>query len=508
MEKKDINRIHEFFKDINLNTITKKELQIKKGEFAKKYHLKKLPLTSDILLALNINKPTETFVTKPNRTLSGVTIIAVMTKPYKCPGKCTYCPTFKNIPKSYTGYEPASMRGKINNYDPYKQIKSRIKQLENTGHPTNKIELIVMGGTFPATPIKYQKQFMIKIYQAITDSKSKNLNYLQKKAIYSKRRIVGLTFETRPDYCNKQIIKRLRSYGATRIEIGVQTTHDEIHKITNRGHGIKEIKEATQLLKDSGFKVLYHMMLGLPGSNYEKDLESFKEIFTNQEYCPDMLKIYPCAVIENSQLEKMYRAGEYKPYTINEMVSLIVDIKKIVPKWIRIMRIQRDIPTTKIIDGTKYNNIRQFVQNELKKQGKKCNCIRCSEPHKNIKINKYVIKKIKYTASNGTEYFIYAEGEGYLLGFIRLRFPYKPFIKQINKKTAIVRELHVYGQTTEFTEKNIQHIGIGKKLLKTAEEIAKKNNYEKITVISGIGVREYFIKQKYYLDGTYMSKKI
>ncbi len=509
MDKKQLSQLKEFFKDIDLENIKYRELQKLKSEFAKKYNTSKLPLTSDLLNCLKIQKPTDTFITKPSRTLSGVTIISVMTKPDKCPGNCIFCPTFKDTPKSYTGFEPASMRGKLNNFNPYKQIKDRLAQLKAIGHPTNKLELIIMGGTFPATDVKYQKEFMIKCFQAITNSKSTDLNHLKKLLMKSKRRVVGITFETRPDYCDEKIIKRLLDFGGTRVEIGAQTVQDEVHLFVKRGHTIKEIIESTRKLKDSGFKVLYHMMLNLPSSNLKKDFEDFKEIFKNPDYCPDMIKIYPCLVTENSVLEKMYYAGKYKSYSEKDVIKLIADIKEIVPKWVRIMRVQRDIPATKILAGMTKSNLRELVFKEMERRKTKCNCIRCCEPKSNIdNIKKYSIKKIKYAASKGKEYFIYAEKENYLLGFLRLRIPFKPFVKEITKKTAIVRELHVYGQATKFKDKNIQHRGVGKKLLKIAEEIARKEKMNKVAVISGIGVREYYKKQGYKLEKIYMVKKI
>lgn len=509
MDKKILNNLKKFFKDVDISKIKYRQLQALKAKFAKENNLPKLPLTSDILNALKIENPTSTFITKPSRTLSGVTILSVMTKPHICPGNCIFCPSFKDTPKSYTGFEPASMRGKLNNFDPYKQIQDRIKQLEAIGHPTNKLELIVMGGTFPSTDYKYQKEFMIKTFQAITNSKIKDLETLKKKLMSSKRRVVGLTFETRPDYCDEKIIRRLLDFGGTRVELGVQATDDQVHLFIKRGHGTKEVIEATRKLKDSGFKVLYHMMLALPGSSIEKDLKAFKEIFTNPDYCPDMIKIYPCLVTENTVLEKMYYKQEYRPYSEKEIINLIADIKEIVPKWVRIMRVQRDIPATKILAGITKSNLRELVFEELEKRGKKCPCIRCCEPKGELlDYKKYSIKKIKYNASGGKEYFVYAEKEGYLLGFIRVRIPKKPFVKEITKETGIVRELHVYGQATDFKDKNIQHRGIGKKLLKIAEELSIKEGMTKIAVISGIGVREYYKKQGYKLEGAYMVKMI
>jgi elongator complex protein 3 len=509
MNSKYIQNIKMFFKDINNKDLTKQQFENKKVEFAKKYHLKKLPLTSDILNSITTTNIPSFLVTKPSRTKSGVTVIAIMIKPHHCPGKCIYCPNSKKAPKSYTGFEPAAMRAIRNNFDAYKQIKDRLKQFTSIGHPTNKLEVIIMGGTFPATTQNYQNKFITDMYQAITDSKSKNLEFLKKKAMYSEKRIVGLTFETRPDYCDDKIITQFLNYGGTRVEIGVQIADDKVLKFVDRGHGIKEIIDTTRNLKDAGFKVLYHVMLGLPSSNYKNDLKRFKELFANPDYCPDMLKIYPCLVTKDTIIEKMLYKGEYTPYDTNIAIKLIADMKEFVPKWVRIMRIQRDIPTTQIIAGVYKSNLRQLVEKELISRNKKCNCIRCSEPRdKDVDIKDYKIKKIKYSASKGTEYFIYAEKENYLLGFIRLRFPYQPFIKEINNKTTLVRELHVYGQSTKFKSKNIQHTGIGKKLLKIAEEISLKNDFNKISVISGIGVREYYKKQGYYLDNNYMSKTL
>ncbi|MFA5745368.1 MAG: tRNA uridine(34) 5-carboxymethylaminomethyl modification radical SAM/GNAT enzyme Elp3 [archaeon] len=504
-------KIAKFFKNCATQKMSKQQFEVKKIQFSKKYALKKMPLTSDIFFALGITNPPEFLITKPGRTQSGVTIVAIMTRPGDCPGKCIYCPNWANAPRSYTGFEPASMRAKRNNFDPRAQIKDRLKQLEATGHPINKIELIVMGGTFPATEKKYQDEFIKSVLQEITNSKEteKDLNKLKKKAMISKNRIVGITFETRPDFCDKETIERLLNFGGTRVEIGAQIINNKVLKFINRGHDVKEIIRATKELKDAGFKVLYHVMLGLPGSDYKKDLDSFKKIFNNPDFCPDMIKIYPCLVIGGTKLEKMYYSGEYKEYTFDKTVKLIADIKEITPKWVRIMRIQRDIPATKIIAGIKKSNLRQYVENELKIRGTKCNCIRCNEPKGQLaNIKGYKIEKEEYLASDGKELFISANKEGYLLGFIRLRFPACPFIKQIDKKTAIIRELHVYGQTTHFDDKNIQHRGIGKKLLKEAEKQAKIEGFTKIVIISGIGVREYYKNQGYKLSEPYMIKNV
>lgn len=509
MNKKYKEEIKEFFKDIITTKLTKQEFENKKIEFSKKQNLKKIILTSDVFLAFGITNPPEFLVTKPSRTLSGVTVVAIMTKPGECPGKCIYCPNYSNAPRSYTGFEPASMRAKRNDFDPKKQIKERLTQLKNIGHVTNKIELIIMGGTFPSMPYSYQENFIKEIYQELTNSKETDLKKLKKKAMSSKNRLVGLTFETRPDYCDREKIEKMLEFGGTRVEIGAQIINDKVLLKVNRGHGVKEIIQATQDLKDAGFKVLYHVMLNLPGSDYKKDLESFREIFTNPLYRPDMIKIYPCLVTKYTKLEEMYYSKKYKHYGLEKTINLIADIKEMVPPWVRIMRIQRDIPSHKIIAGIKKSNLRQLVEKELKNRNKECNCIRCREPKGVLKdFENYKIETIKYEAQNGTEYFISAKKNKYLLGFIRLRFPYKPYIKQLDTKTSIVRELHVYGQTTSFEDKNIQHRGIGKELLKNAEKISLENNYTKIAVISGIGVREYYKNQGYKLIEPYMIKEL
>jgi len=509
MNQKYKQNIIAFFKNCLNQKITKQQFENLKVEFSKKQGLNKIILTSDVLNALNLQKPPEFLVTKPSRTLSGVTVVAIMTKPGDCPGKCIYCPNWKNAPRSYTGFEPAAMRAKRNDFDARKQIKDRLNQLKNTGHPINKIELIIMGGTFPAMPIEYQNTFIKELYQEITHSKETDLKKLKKKAMTSKNRIIGITFETRPDFCDKKTIERLLDFGGTRIEVGIQILDEKILKNINRGHGISEIITATQELKDSGFKVLYHVMLNLPGSSYEKDLKCLKNIFNNQLFKPDMLKIYPCLVTKGTKLEKMYYSKKYVPYSLEKTIKLIADIKELVPPWVRVMRIQRDIPATKIIAGVKKSNLRQLVDEELRLRGKRCKCIRCSEPKGYLKdVNNYTINVLEYKAQNSKEYFISATKDDYLLGFLRLRFPYLPFVKQIDKNTSTIRELHVYGQTTNFNDKNIQHKGIGKKLLQKAEEVSFSAGYTKIAVISGVGVREYYKKQNYKLIEPYMIKEL
>ncbi|MCD6470966.1 tRNA uridine(34) 5-carboxymethylaminomethyl modification radical SAM/GNAT enzyme Elp3 [bacterium] len=464
---------------------------------------------------------------RPIRSLSGIAVISVLTKPWPCPGKCIYCPKEKGIPKSYLSGEPAVERAKALNYNPYLQVQKRIKMLKENGHPTDKIELIVIGGTWSYLPRYYQTWFIKRCFQAANGKKLKNENLkkVQKINEKAKHRIVGLTLETRPDFITPEEIFRMRKLGCTRVEIGVQILDDEVLKINKRGHKIQETIKATKLLKDAGFKICYHIMPGLLGSNPKNDFEKFKKIFSDENFRPDMLKIYPCVVTKGSQLYKLWKNKKYKPYTDKKLIELLIKMKTIVPPYIRINRVIRDIPANRIEGGSKISNLREVVQKEMKKRGLKCRCIRCRE----IKSADYKIKDIKlikrkYRASKGEEIFLSYEDvkNDKLLAFLRLRLPNKNNKSKIYhyfpelKNVALVRELHTYGQLISIGKKTktkpklnkAQHLGFGKKLMNEAEKIVKNYGYKKIAVISGIGVREYYRKLGYRLKNTYMVKTI
>ncbi len=494
---------------------TEKELSIRKRKLASKYNLKRFPSNSEILSRANKKlqrKFYEILRIKPTRTISGVAVVAVMSKPHKCPGNCIYCPKFEEIPKSYTGKEPATRRAISNKFDPYKQVQNRLEQLELIGHNPEKIELIIMGGTFPSTPEKYQKDFVKKCLLAMNNypkkmpKKMPRLKTIQKQNETAKKRCIGITFETRPDYAKEKTAQKMLDFGGTRVELGVQTIYNDIYKKINRGHKIKDVINSTKILKNMGFKVLYHMMLGLPGTSKKMDIEALNEIFKNPDFKPDMLKIYPTIVTRGSKLYKMWKNKEYKPIDENYAKEVILELKKDIPEWVRIMRIERDIPGTEIEAGIKKTNLRQIIQRDMKKKGMKCNCIRCREVGHflkrggNICKKSIKLKKIKYNASEGDEYFLqFSDKNNILIGFLRLRLA----------KKAIIRELHVYGKQIQISKKGTwQHKGYGKKLLKEAEKIAKENNYKKIYVISGIGVREYYRKFGYKKDKQYMTKSL
>jgi elongator complex protein 3 len=445
---------------------------------------------------------------KPVRSISGILPVVVVTKPKSCKHNCIYCPDF-DVPKSYT---PESVLiAKALNYDPFKQIIKRLEVLRKMGHEANKIELIIIGGTFLETPRAYQYSFVKRCYDALNGKKAKNLQEAKKKNEKEKNRLVAFCVETRPDVCSKEDILRLLDFGVTRVELGVQAIDDEILKKVRRGHGVKEIVKATELLRDSAFKIGYHFMPGLPGSSIEKDIEMYKRIFSDPNFKPDHIKIYPTQVIKNTELERMYYDGEYEPYTKEELIELIIKLKQMTPKYCRIMRIMREFPRKWIVAGVININLRQEVKKIMEKRGIRCSCIRCREigfKDKKVDVKDVEVRIMKYNANKGKEFFIEAICDDALLGLIRLRFPHKPFIP-ILKDKALVRELHVYGRALKVKEreKGVQHRGIGKMLLETAENIAKEK-YDAIAIISGVGVREYYRKFGYRLRENYMIKKI
>ncbi|MDD4995869.1 MAG: tRNA uridine(34) 5-carboxymethylaminomethyl modification radical SAM/GNAT enzyme Elp3 [Patescibacteria group bacterium] len=452
---------------------------------------------------------------RPIRSLSGVAVVAVLTKPWPCPGHCLYCPLEKGIPKSYLSGEPAVERAKTLKYNPFLQVKKRIEMLKRGGHPVDKIELIVIGGTWSYLPPKYQTWFIKKCFDAANGLISKNLETAQKINEKAKHRIIGLTLETRPDYITLKEIKRMRKLGCTRVELGVQIIDDKILKKNKRGHGIEEIIAATKLLKNAGFKICYHLMPGLYGSSLQNDFKKFKKVFTNSNFHPDMLKIYPCVVTKGSFLYQLWKKEKYKPYSDQQLINLLIKIKLIVPPYTRINRLIRDIPAWQIQGGSKISNLREFVQKKMKELKKPCQCIRCREiKDLKFKISSFKLIRREYVASEGKEIFLSFENkkESKLIAFCRLRLSKNSDqIFPVLKNTALIRELHTYGQSVEVNKKNkkaIQHLGFGKKLMIEAEKIAKKQGYKKMAVISGIGVRQYYRRLGYRLKNTYLIKKL
>jgi len=456
------------------------------------------------------------------RTISGVAPIAVLTKFYPCPGRCSYCPTEKNMPKSYLSNEPAVMRAITFNFDPKKQVAGRIKVLEMNGHSTDKLELIVIGGTWSALPDEYQKRFIQRCFDGANGRKSSSLAAAQKTNETAKHRIIGITLETRPDYITPVEIAKMRELGATRVELGVQTIYNSILQRNRRGHNVAATIRATKILKDAGFKICYHMMPNLPGSTLAKDLKMFREIFSSPDFQPDMIKIYPCVVTRGSEIYRWWKKGKYKPYPEKQLVELLINIKKILPPYVRVNRLIRDIPSPSIVAGNKVSNLREVVTAEMTRRGFTCKCIRCREighqRSEKLKVKSVKLFVKKYASSGGTEYFISFESSDkkILYAFVRLRIPLlskegQGVVLPELKDAALIRELHTYGHLVPIDKKSpgaTQHLGLGKKLMAEAENIARKLKIKKMAVISGIGVREYYKKLGYEKEGTYMVKSL
>jgi len=509
---------------------TTRDVSLAKMKIAEKHKLKKIPSNSELISCLKPNEKDKLLPIlrrKITRIISGVTVIAVMTKPWPCPQKepCAYCPGGPpyGVPQSYTGHEPAAMRGLQNSFDPYLQVKNRIQQLRAIGHIVDKVELIIMGGTFPSTPIEYQETFVKGCLDFITEQKSSSFEQTKTNAETSRVHNVGITVETRPDWAKCEHVDQMLCMGVTRVELGVQNIYDDIYAFVNRGHTVQDVVEATRMLKDAGLKVAYHLMPGLPGSNFQRDLKAFKKIFTDANFKPDMMKIYPCLVLKGTKSYEWWKNGEYKPYTNEEAAILILEAKKLVPPWIRIMRVQRDIPAYLIEAGVNRGNLRELVQQKLREQNKRCRCIRCREVgHRwlNDKVkpdpNNIQLLTTKEKASEAEDVFISAEDlvNDVLIGYLRLRIPsQKAHRREINTKPcSIIRELHVYGPLVPVGKqiaKAWQHKGHGEILLAEAERISKEEyDLEKIVVTSALGTKQYYKRYGYNYDGPYMSKTL
>ncbi len=467
---------------------------------------------------------------RPIRTLSGVTPVTVLTKPYACPGKCVYCPLEPGMPKSYLSTEPGAMRAVANEFDPYKMVHNRLRALYINGHQPDKIELLVLGGTWSAYPWDYQQWFIKRCFEAANyfpyklaskpipqNLRSYTLKQAQDNNEQAQYRIIGITLETRPDWVTEKETKRLRELGCTRVQLGIQVLNDDILDLIVRGHHVEHSIMATRRLRENGFKIDHHIMQNLPGATPEIDHETLHRVFQDPDFKPDQVKIYPTIVNKYAPLYQWWKDGRYKPYGHDKLFELLIELKLLVPFYCRINRLIRDFPETSIQAGNKITNLREMLQKELDKRGKRCRCIRCREAiNKTSDVAAAELFVDTFEAAKGREYFISYENHDrtILYGFVRLRInsdENKVLFEEL-ENAAIIRELHVYGQVVRHDDKDnkrVQHQGLGTKLMRIAEDLAREQGIKKMAVISGIGVREYYRnKHGYTLEGTYMTKNL
>uniref|UniRef100_A0A8C7ARF2 Elongator complex protein 3 n=1 Tax=Neovison vison TaxID=452646 RepID=A0A8C7ARF2_NEOVI len=523
---KQLIEAHEQGKDIDLNKV--------KTRTAAKYGLSAQPRLVDIIAAVppqyrKVLVPK--LKAKPIRTASGIAVVAVMCKPHRCPhisftgNICVYCPggpdsDFEYSTQSYTGYEPTSMRAIRARYDPYLQTRHRIEQLKQLGHSVDKVEFIVMGGTFMALPEEYRDYFIRNLHDALSGHTSNNIYEAVKYSERSLTKCIGITIETRPDYCMKRHLSDMLTYGCTRLEIGVQSVYEDVARDTNRGHTVKAVCESFHLAKDSGFKVVAHMMPDLPNVGLERDIEQFIEFFENPAFRPDGLKLYPTLVIRGTGLYELWKSGRYKSYSPSDLIELVARILALVPPWTRVYRVQRDIPMPLVISGVEHGNLRELAFARMKDLGIQCRDVRTREvgiQEIHHKVRPYQVELVRrdYVANGGWETFLSYEDpdQDILIGLLRLRkCSEETFRFELVGGVSIVRELHVYGSVVPVSSRDptkFQHQGFGMLLMEEAERIAREEHGSgKIAVISGVGTRNYYRKIGYRLQGPYMVKTL
>ena len=535
-----------------------------------KHRLPRVPKNHEILSALTAVHPDASadelsrirsiLIKKPAKTASGVAVVAVMPKPFACPhGRCTYCPGGPeyNTPNSYTGAEPPAMDAISNGYDPVPQIRAKLEHLDALGHDTSKTEVVIVGGTFLFMPAGYRYGFVKSCYDALNGVESATLGDAQ---LFNERaavRNVGLTIETKPDHCKAPHIDDMLEYGVTRVEIGLQSLRDSVYEAVNRGHTYADVVESFQLAKDAGYKIAAHMMPGLPTMTPDDDIADFARLYDDPDLRPDMLKIYPSLVIRGTGLYDEYVRGRYTPYSDQDMIRVLAEAKRKIPKWVRIMRVQREIPPSHIVAGPKRGNLRQLVRRRLAEQGTPCRCIRCREAgiavdwtsgrndadgdsggasasgpadatgRRAVDAGDLRLDVVRYESSGGREAFIsYEDGSERIYGFVRLRRPspdaHRPELSG-GKHVCMVRELHVYGRTVGVgndpdagspnvctrTGPAIQHMGLGRGLMAAAEDVARSEfGARRMLVISAVGTRPYYARLGYLRRGPYMSKEL
>jgi elongator complex protein 3 len=464
---------------------------------------------------------------KPMRTLSGVTTVTVLTKPYPCPGKCIFCPTDVRMPKSYLPDEPGAMRGLEHQFDPYAQVRSRIEQLKSLGHPTDKIELLILGGTWSSYRRDYQEWFIKRCFDAMNATLPDSSSLLKEEKVEpgalqevhafneaTPHRNVGLVIETRPDEITPDELRWLRQLGVTKVQMGAQSLDDHILEINKRGHDVACTRRATALLRAAGFKIVLHWMPNLLGATPESDRQDFARLWN--DFCPDEIKIYPHPLLANAELYEYWQRGEFKPYTTEELIDLIADIKPTIPRYCRVNRVIRDIPSTNVVEGNRRTSLRQDVHDEMKRRGTHCECVRCREVRgKSVSADLLTLDDMVYQAGAAEEHFIsYITPDDKLAGFIRLSLPGKESSQtgmSDLEGAALIREVHVYGQSLPVGAEKAgaaQHSGLGTRLLEKADSIAKARGFKRMAVISAVGTRGYYLERGFERGEFYLTKSL
>ncbi|GMK59729.1 hypothetical protein CspeluHIS016_0803350 [Cutaneotrichosporon spelunceum] len=512
-------------------------LQRLRAKYAQKYGLNSVPRLTDVLAAV----PDEWkdrlrgwLMAKPVRTASGVAVVAVMCKPHRCPhvamtgNICVYCPggpdsDFEYSTQSYTGYEPTSMRAIRGRYDPYEQTRGRVEQLRSLGHSVDKVEIIIMGGTFMSMPEDYRHSFIAGLHNALSGATTEDVDEAVKFSEQSKTKCVGITIETRPDYCLKTHLSQMLRYGCTRLEIGVQSVYEDVARDTNRGHTVRAVSESFQMSKDAGYKIVAHMMPDLPNCGIDRDIWQFQEFFENPAFRSDGLKLYPTLVIRGTGLYELWRTGKYKNYPPNLLVDIVARIMALVPPWTRVYRVQRDIPMPLVSSGVENGNLRELALGRMKDFGAECRDVRFREVglheiHNRVRPQDLELLRRDYTANGGWETFLSYEDpeQDILVGLLRLRKcsegTYRKELIGMPGGCSLVRELHVYGTAAPVHTRDprkFQHQGIGTLLMEEAERIARdEHGSSRVAVISGVGTRDYYRRLGYFLDGPYMVKDL
>lgn len=451
---------------------------------------------------------------KPTRTLSGVTTVTVLTKPYPCPGKCIFCPTDVRMPKSYLPDEPGAMRGLEHDFDPYQQVRSRLTALEAVGHPTDKIELLILGGTWSAYQRDYQEWFVTRCFEALNGMESETLEEAHSLNENARHRNVGLVVETRPDHINPKELARLRRLGVTKVQLGVQSLDDRILELNQRGHKVADTHRAVALLRAAGFKIVLHWMPNLMGATPQSDSADFSRLWDG--LCPDEIKIYPNQLLKNAELYEYWLRGEYTPYTTSELVDLIAGVKPSIPPYCRVNRIIRDIPSTNVVEGNKRTSLRMDVHEEMRRRGTVCRCVRCREVRgQEVVPSDLVQHDLAYMADGAEEHFLsFVTSDDRIAGFLRLSLP-EPTSPDTGlpelEGAAIIREVHVYGQSLEVgVERNgaAQHAGLGTRLVEEAERICQDRGFKNLAVISAVGTRMYYLNRGYARGKLFMVKPL